>query len=194
MSQPVTFQLTETDQQLLLQIARNAVRSYLSGSAPALRHIEDGPLADVRGVFVSIHEGHELRGCIGNIHAVSPIYRSVAECAIAAAVGDPRFMPLTTSELTAVTFEISVLSSFEPLRRVSDLEIGKHGLLITKQRAKGLLLPQVAAQYGWTAERFLQETCRKAGLRPDDWKQDATIELFSAFVFNETQFQIPSAS
>src|SRR5262245_53295606 len=120
MSQPVTFQLAETDQQLLLQIARNAVRSYLSGSSPALPDIENGPLSGVRGIFVSIHQGQELRGCIGNIHAVSPMYRTVAECAIAAAVGDPRFMPLTSSELSAVSFEISVLSSFEPMRRVSD--------------------------------------------------------------------------
>jgi AmmeMemoRadiSam system protein A len=151
-------------------------------------------LTEVRGVFVSLHRGHELRGCIGNIHAVSSICRTVADCAIAAAVGDPRFMPLTLSELSTVSFEISVLSPFDRMHSISEIEIGKHGLLITKRGAKGLLLPQVAAEHQWPPERFLEETCRKAGLKTDDWREDATIELFSACVFNETQFQLPSAS
>jgi AmmeMemoRadiSam system protein A len=193
MSRPVTLQLTEADQKLLLQIARNAVRAYLSGHSPSLPNTTNGPLKEVRGVFVTLHQDHELRGCIGNIHAVSSIDRTVAECAIAAAVGDPRFMPLAASELPTINFEISVLSSFERMRSVSEIEIGIHGLLITKKGAKGLLLPQVAVEHHWTPERFLQETCRKAGLKPDDWKE-ATVELFSAFVFNETQFPILSAS
>src|SRR5262249_46132571 len=156
MSQPVTFQLTEADQQLLLQIARNAVSSYLAGRSPSLPEVPPGVLTESRGIFVSLHKGTELRGCIGNIYAVSPLYRSVAECAVAAAVGDPRFMPLTPAELVSVEFEISVLS---PLERVSDIRnivIGKHGLLISKNNARGLLLPQVAATFGWDRERFLQ--------------------------------------
>jgi len=189
MSQPVEFQLTENDQQLLLQIARNAVSSYLSGQAPRLPDLPVGSLSQVHGVFVSIHQDGDLRGCIGNIHAVSPLYRTVAECAIAAAVGDPRFMPLMAAQLPSVDFEVSVLS---PLHRVLDIEeikIGKHGLVVSKRNARGLLLPQVATMYGWDRERLLQETCRKAGLRTDDWKQDATIESFSAVIFNERQFE-----
>jgi uncharacterized protein len=185
MSQPAIFQLTEADQQLLLQIARNAVTSYLCGHSPRLPEVLPGALTETRGIFVSIHRDCELRGCIGNIHAVSPLYRTVAECAIAAAISDPRFTPLTTSELPAVEFEISVLSSLERVFNTEEIEIGKHGLVITKKDTRGLLLPQVAATFGWNRERFLQETCKKAGLTADDWKKDATIESFSAVVFSE---------
>src|SRR5205823_12227014 len=98
------FQLTESDQQLLLQIARNAVRAYLSGQAPRFPEAHHGLLDEPHGVFVSIHQGHTLRGCIGNIHPASPLYRTTAECAIAAAVGDPRFMPMSEAELPIVDF------------------------------------------------------------------------------------------
>jgi uncharacterized protein len=185
MSQPAIFQLTEADQQLLLQIARRGVEAYLAGRSPRFPEVLPGALMEIRGLFVSLHKGHDLRGCIGNIHAASPLYRTVAECAIAAAVGDPRFMPLTAAELPSVEFEISVLSPLERVLDIRQIEIGKHGLLISKKHAKGLLLPQVAATFGWGRERFLQETCRKAGLKPDDWKEDATIQSFTAVVFSE---------
>ena len=188
MSQPVTLQLTETDQQLLLQIARDSVRAYLAGQKPLLPDITCGPLTEPRGIFVSLHQANELRGCIGNIYAVSPLYRSTAECAIAAAVGDPRFMPLMSEELPAIEFEISVLSPLHNVVDICEIEIGKHGLLISCNGVRGLLLPQVASRYGWDRERFLRETCRKAGLKPDDWKQDSSIQTFSALVFSEKQF------
>jgi AmmeMemoRadiSam system protein A len=191
MSQPVTFQLTEDDQQLLLRIARNAVRSYLSGQAPRFSEMPVGPLSQVHGVFVSIHQNGDLRGCIGNIHAVSPLYRTVAECAIAAAVGDPRFMPLMAAQLPSVDFEVSVLSPLHRVLDIEEIEVGKHGLVVSKKNARALLLPQVATTYGWDREQLLEETCRKAGLRADDWKQDATIESFSAVIFSEKQFDMP---
>lgn len=194
MSQPVTFQLTEADQQFLLQIARNAVTSYLAGRTPTLPEVPPGILTESCGIFVSLHKGQELRGCIGNIYAASPLYRSAAECAIAAAVGDPRFMPLTPAELATVEFEISVLSPLERVLDVRNIVIGKHGLMISKNNARGLLLPQVAATFGWDTERFLQETCKKAGLRPDDWQGDATIQSFSALVFSEKQFHMTFSS
>ena len=188
MSQHAMFQLTEGDQQLLLQIARNAVRSYLSGETPRLPDVLGGVLQEQHGIFVTIHIGHDLRGCIGNVHPAGPLYRSAAECAVAAAVGDPRFMPMMAAELSAAEFEISVLSPMQRMQHISEIEVGKHGLLLSKGNARGLLLPQVAAMYGWDLERFLEETCRKAGLRPDDWKEDATIEYFSAMVFGEKKF------
>jgi AmmeMemoRadiSam system protein A len=186
------FQLTEDDQKLLLQIARNAVRSYLSGQSPRLPEINAGVLAESHGIFVSIHQGTALRGCIGNIHPAGPLYRTAAECAIAAAVGDPRFMPMMAAELPGVEFEISVLSPMSRISDIHEIEVGKHGLLISRGNARGLLLPQVATAYGWTRERFLQETCAKAGLKPDAWKDGAAIECFSAVVFAEkdaAQFQ-----
>jgi len=190
----VTFQLTEADQQFLLQIARNAVTSYLAGRTPTLPEVPPSVLTESCGIFVSLHKGQELRGCIGNIYAASPLYRSAAECAIAAAVGDPRFMPLTPAELATVDFEISVLSPLEHVLDVRNIVIGKHGLLISKNNARGLLLPQVAATFGWDTERFLQETCKKAGLKPDDWQRDATIQSFSALVFSEKQFHMTISS
>jgi AmmeMemoRadiSam system protein A len=196
MSQPVTFQLTDADQQLLLQIARSAVHSYLAGERP---HSPEVPassvLMETHGVFVSIHQGKQLRGCIGNVYAASPLYRTTAECAIAAAIGDPRFMPLAAAELPTVEFEISVLSLLHSVSDVREIEIGKHGLLISSNTARGLLLPQVATTFGWDRERFLGETCKKAGLKADDWKHEhATIQCFSAIVFSEPQFHFTDIS
>ena len=188
MSQLVTFRLTETDQHLLLQIARNAVDSYLGGQAPRLPDVPPGVLREPRGIFVSLHQRNELRGCIGNLYALSPLYRGAAECAIAAATGDARFRPLMPSELPTVEFEMSILSPLRRVVNVREIEIGKHGLFISTRNARAVLLPQVAAACGWDPERFLQETCKKAGLKPDDWKQDVSIQAFSAVVFSEKQF------
>jgi AmmeMemoRadiSam system protein A len=181
------FQLTDDDQRLLLQIARNAVRSYLLGRPPRLPEVPPTVLTEPLGTFVSIHKGQDLRGCIGNIHPAGPLYRSVAECAIGAAVGDPRFMPLSAPELPEVEFEISVLSPLERVDDIREIQVGKHGLVISKGTARGLLLPQVATMYNWDRDRFLQETCRKAGLRVDDLK-NATVQSFSALVFDEKKF------
>ena len=184
------FQLTDSDRQILLQIARNSVQSHLLSEAPRLADVPAGVLTEPHGIFVSLHKLGELRGCIGNVHPTSPLFRSAADCALAAAISDPRFAPLMLGELPDVEFEISVLSPMQHVHDVGDIEVGTHGLLISKRNARGLLLPQVAATYGWTRERFLAETCRKAGLRADDWKDGATIECFSAFVFAERQFHL----
>jgi len=179
------FQLSDPGQRTLLGIARESVHSFLQGSALALPEIESGELAELRALFVSIHSGEELRGCVGNLYPASPLFRSTGDCAISAAVGDPRFAPLALSELPNVTFEISVLSPMERIRDVSEIEIGEHGVLVAKGRHRGLLLPQVAPQYGWDRERFLEETCRKAGLNAQDWKDGATLSRFTAAVFSE---------
>ena len=194
MSRPVMFQLTEREQQLLLQIARDSVQSHLLRQPLGLPDVPSGVLTESHGIFVSIHKHGGLRGCIGNVHPMEPLFRSASECAIAAAVGDPRFMPLTLGELSEVEFEISVLSLMEPVRDVSEIEVGKHGLFISKNHSRGLLLPQVATAYGWDRERFLEETCKKAGLRAGEWKQGAAIHCFSAFVFGERQFQCSSTT
>ncbi len=194
MFRPVMFQLTESEQQLLLKVARDSVQSHLLRQPLRLPDVPSGLLIESHGIFVSIHKQGDLRGCIGNVHPMEPLFRSASECAIAAAVGDPRFMPLTLGELSEVEFEISVLSLMEPVRDVSEIEGGKHGLFISKNHSRGLLLPQVAATYGWDRERFLEETCKKAGLRAGEWKQGAAIHCFSAFVFGEKQFQFSSTS
>jgi AmmeMemoRadiSam system protein A len=188
MSQPVTLQLAEADQQLLLQIARNAVQAHLNGQRPPLPDAPPVALMQSSGVFVSLHQNGDLRGCIGSILATNSLYQSTADCAVAAAVGDPRFLPLRPSELPTIEFEISVLSPLDYVHDVKNIEVGRHGLLITKKSARGLLLPQVATDHNWSRERFLEETCKKAGLRSDDWKEDATIQCFTALVFSDQQF------
>jgi AmmeMemoRadiSam system protein A len=184
----VMFQLSEPDQQFLLKIARESISEYLFGRAPRLPDVS-GLLAEPRGAFVSLHKHSRLRGCIGNIHASAPLVRTVSECAITAAVGDPRFLPITLEELGDVDLEISVLSPMEKVENVDTIEVGRDGLLIVKRTARGLLLPQVASQYGWHRERFLAETCRKAGLRADDWKDGASIYRFTAHAFGDDRKQ-----
>ena len=194
MSRPVMFQLTDSDQRLLLQIARNAVGAYLHGEVFSPPEVSSGIPSQSFGIFVSIHKHGELRGCIGNVHAAGPLYRSAAECAISAAVDDPRFAPLTNEELSIVDFEISVLSSMQRIEDITEIEVGKHGLLIRKRGHGGLLLPQVATAYSWDRIRFLQETCRKGGLKADDWRDGATIHCFTAFVFGEQHPHMTAAS
>ena len=181
------FQLSEADQQLLLKIARHSVYEYLSDRAPRLPSDVAGVLNEPHGVFVSLHQQGQLRGCIGNVHPSMSVLRTVSECAITAAVGDPRFLPLAIEELGDVDFEISILSPMERVENIETIEVGRDGLLIVKHSARGLLLPQVAANYGWTRERFLAETCRKAGLSPHDWKEGAAILRFTAHVFGESR-------
>jgi AmmeMemoRadiSam system protein A len=188
------FQLSETDQLLLLQIARESVRAHLVGESLHTTDVASGPVSEPRGAFVSIHKDSELRGCIGNVYPVHPLYRIVAECAVSAAVADPRFAPLTPRELPEVLFEISVLSPVERITSVADIVVGTHGLLINKRYARGLLLPQVATAYGWNREQFLAETCRKAGLGPEDWKDGAAIYRFTAFVFGEQRLHLTATS
>src|SRR5437762_3720209 len=183
------FQLSETDQQLLLKTARYSVHEYLSDRAPRLPDVKNGILSESRGAFVSIHKQQQLRGCIGNIHPSMPLIRTVSECAITAAVGDPRFLPLTVHELVQVDIEISILSPMERIENTAAIEVGRDGLLIIKRNARGLLLPQVAMNYGWTREKFLAETCRKAGLAAHDWKEGASIFRFTAHVFGEGRKQ-----
>ena len=178
--------LREQEQRILIAIAKAAVDAHLAGRALKFEPVHEGSLAERRGVFVSIHETARLRGCVGNVEPDEPLYRATARCAIAAAVADPRFAPLTTGEMSLVSFELSVLSPPEILHDPGEIEVGTHGLIVSKGAARGLLLPQVAASQCWDRYRFLAETCLKAGLRPDAWKQGAQIHQFTAQVFGES--------
>jgi AmmeMemoRadiSam system protein A len=179
------FQLPEEDRLLLLGIARDAVEAHLSGDAPGLPEIQHGVALEQLGVFVSIHNGKELRGCIGNVMPDQPLYRTIARYAVEAATSDPRFESVTLDELPRVSFELSVLSIPEPVHSVDKIEVGKHGLIVSKGSAHGLLLPQMAAQYRWNRNQFLAETCMKAGLSPNAWREGASIYCYTADVFGE---------
>jgi len=177
------FQLNKQDQETLLQIARDSVQAHLLGRELELPAILSEDLAQTRGAFVSIHLGANLRGCVGTIAPSLPLYQNVSDCAVAAASRDSRFKPIQASELPEAEFEISVLSPIEVVTEVESIEVGKHGLIVSRGNARGLLLPQVAIQHQWNREQFLGETCRKAGLPPTAWKQGATIQRFTAEVF-----------
>jgi AmmeMemoRadiSam system protein A len=169
----------------LLHIARRSIQDGLRGRSPEPETPDEPALLEAAGAFVTLHSGGALRGCIGNFQTSTPLYRTVAEMSRSAAFQDPRFPPLQPEELERVDIEISALT---PLRRIKDpaeVEVGRHGLYIVKGFHRGVLLPQVATQYGWDRIRFLEETCRKAGLLPGAWRGGATIYVFEAEIFGE---------
>jgi hypothetical protein len=181
------FSLTEQEKKDLLALARKSVEfavgkdELYQPSASA-----DATLDQERGAFVTLTISGELRGCIGYTSAIKPLYMTVRDTAKYAALNDPRFPPVSPSELPRLEYEVSVLS---PLRRVLDVQqikVGEHGLLMKNGDSEGLLLPQVPVEQKWDRQTFLEQTCRKAGMNPGCWKDENTdIFSFTAVVFNE---------
>ncbi len=168
----------------LLSVARQAIAAALEQREYLPEPLNDH-LAEPRGVFTTLHIGGQLRGCVGQVIANASLTQAVAETAVSAAFSDPRFAPLTIDELPQVNIEISVLSPLRPIR-ARDVECGRHGLLVSLGGYRGLLLPQVATEYNWEAETFLEQTCRKAGLPPNAWQHpQAQIFGFTAELFGE---------
>ena len=179
---------SESDRRLLLRIARDAIVAHVSGHSAAT--VDEGGLANRQeGAFVTLLKAGQLRGCIGHIEPDRPLPEIVAWCAVAACSRDPRFQPVTAIELPDLDIELSLLGALESIAGPSDIEIGRHGLVVEQSWHKGLLLPQVAPEWRWTSEQFLAQTCRKAGLPLDAWKKGAQIWRFDAEVFGETLFR-----
>lgn len=168
----------------LLEIGREAIFYRLSrGSVPPFSIMEP-ELLEKAAAFVSLHLDGDLRGCIGTLTAEHPLWEAVAEMAVAAATGDPRFPSLTTRELPRTDLEISVLTPFVPIA-VDAIVVGTHGLYLAKGPRRGVLLPQVATQYGWSRDEYLAQLCRKAGLAEDAWSdKDTRLFAFGAEVFS----------
>ncbi len=178
--------LSETDRQSLLELARRAIAEAVSPQKPAGGRPHSGAFAEKRGVFVTLHARGRLRGCIGVIEAFDPLGESIRRCAVSAAFEDPRFSPVSQEELRELQIELSLLSPPEPILP-ENIEIGKHGLLISQAAKRGLLLPQVAVQHKLSREQFLEETCRKAGLAAHAWQEPETqIFGFTCEVFAES--------
>lgn len=168
---------------LLLRLAHDSIHAALARTERLL----DPPtphLAEPHGVFTSLYSQGDLRGCVGYVLPTVALYKAVAETARAAAFDDPRFPPLRPEEEQSLVIELSILTPPQPIR-AEEVEVGRHGLLITMQGHRGLLLPQVATDRGWDCTTFLEQTCRKAGLPADAWQQGAKIETFTAEVFGE---------
>jgi AmmeMemoRadiSam system protein A len=174
--------LTDDDKAALKQIARDAIAARLTGETYAVP--ENERLTIRKGAFVTITLDGNLRGCIGQTLARDPLNKVVAEMAVAAAFEDPRFVPLSPDEFERLAFEISVLSPLERVHDTREIQVGRDGLMIRLDYHSGLLLPQVAAEHGWNVTEFLEQTCLKAGLPKNSYKDKfAEIYRFAAEVF-----------
>ena len=176
----------------LLGIARSSIAAALQQRPARTRDVpETQPseeLLQPRGAFVTIRIEGELRGCIGYMESVLPLAEVVAEVAVKAALDDPRFPPLTLRELDQATLEISILSPLRRIRSKEEVVVGTHGLMLESGFGKGVLLPQVATEYGWSAEEFLEAVSRKSGLHRLAWREpDARISVFTAEVIDEEE-------
>ena len=174
---------SQEERALLLRLAHDSILSALeqreiSLEPPSLH------LSEPRGGFTSLYLRGELRGCVGYVFAAHSVYRTVSETARAAAFEDTRFLPVTLHEARHLEVELSILSPPQPIAPEA-IEVGCHGLLISLGGRRGLLLPQVATEHHWDRTRFLEQTCRKAGLPLDAWKMGAKIEAFTAEVFGD---------
>lgn len=177
--------LSREQQDFLLQLARKAILTYLEEKKPLEIEPKDKMLREKRGAFVTLKHSDQLRGCIGYPIPHKPLYETVIDAAVSAVTQDFRFQPLKLEELPKTKIEISVLSPPEPVRDISEIEVGRHGIIISKGLNKGLLLPQVPTEYGWDRETFLNHGCLKAGLEQDAWRKGVHIEVFSAQVFSD---------
>lgn len=186
------FSLNEEEENQLLGLAQNAVeRAVRSHTLYQPQATGNDVLDQNCGAFVTLMEAGKLRGCVGYTAAAQPLYKTVRDTATLAALRDPRFPPVTEDELPELQYELSVLSSLVRVDDVSQIEIGKHGLLLRNGNREGLLLPQVAVEHHWDRSRFLQETCLKAGLAPDCWTHcDTEIFCFSAIVFGDRRTSV----
>lgn len=177
----------------LIKLARKAIETYLKEK----RIIEIPPdtppkLLEKGGIFVTINERGNLRGCIGYCEAIKPLVIGLIEVAISAATSDPRFHPIKESDLDNIQLEISVLTEPQlievdrPQDYLEKIEVSRDGLIVEKGFNKGLLLPQVAVEWNWDSEELLCNTCMKAGLSPDCWLDPETkIYSFQAQIFHE---------
>lgn len=174
-----SFSLTDEEKSYLKDLVRWSIQQGLDDKGP-----ENPPapptdkLSLELGAFVTLKLHGQLRGCIGHIVGDKPLYTTVAEMAQAAAFQDPRFPPISRDEFKDLELEISILSPLYPLMNRTGITPGRHGLLVMKGGRSGLLLPQVATEYGWDAETFLRRTCEKAGLHPDT-AEDPYLQVFA---------------
>lgn len=180
--------LGDAHRKQLLSLARTSIESAFDGCFDAPDPASfDEPLRRPAGAFVTLHtKSGDLRGCIGSIHASDALVRAVHANAISAAFRDPRFRPVRRDEMGHLQLEISVMGPVERVHSIDDVLVGRDGLIISRGRYAGLLLPQVATEYGWDLDTFLDQTCVKAGLGRGDWRHpDTKIEKFAAEVFGE---------
>jgi len=184
------IELTLEHKKTLIKIARESIASTVNGNMAPEYKIDDATLNTMCGAFVTLHTDGNLRGCIGNITAETPLWETIRNMATESALRDPRFPSVSPRELESVDIEISVLSPLKEIKNLEEIKVGKHGLFIKEGFYHGLLLPQVATDYGWNRIQFLEQTCYKAGLSKNCYRQgDCEIFIFSAIVFGEKDLE-----
>ncbi len=180
----VDLGLSEAEKSFLRQLAMAEITARFQESKCLPEAPPSGHLQEKRGAFVTLTKHGALRGCIGHIQGNLPLVETIREMAPAAAFSDPRFPPVSKAELDELELEISVLTPLHLIKDIKEIEVGVHGLYLECQGYAGLLLPQVATEYGWSREEFLAHTCMKAGLSTKCWQQSETrIYIFSADIF-----------
>jgi AmmeMemoRadiSam system protein A len=181
--------LTEDDRRALLRAARDTLNYYFAhAQAPTPEDISlelTPAMRSIRGAFVTLAKEGQLRGCIGEIYPVRPLYQSVMQNALRAALADPRFRPVTEDELPALHLEISALTPPHEVPSAEAIVLGRHGIVLSKGEHSAVYLPQVAPSQDWTLEETLSHLSRKARLPPDGWKEGAQFRVFEADVFEE---------
>ncbi len=186
--------LSQEQKAALIRIARQTVEDYVREGKTFEPTVDDARLSETEGAFVTLHKHGQLRGCIGNIIGQKPLYLTVRDMAIAAAVSDPRFSPVTDEELKDIDIEVSVLSKPWVAKNADEIQMGVHGVIVSRGwMHRGVFLPQVATETGWSREEFLSQLCaQKAGLPANAWKDPkTTLELFTATVFSEQDVDQP---
>ena len=179
---------SEKDKDRLLEIARKSIECRLAGKDIPEFSTVSGILKEKRGAFVTLKRHGQLRGCIGSFEAKGSLCETIEEMARSAAFNDPRFSPVTEEELDDITIEISAITPLKKIKNSDEIEVGRHGIYIVRGLYRGVLLPQVATNYNWDKITFLEETCHKAGLPANAWKEkDTEIYIFSADIFGEDE-------
>jgi len=188
--------LSESEGKEAVGLARRVLEAHVKGEPQIPGPVLDGVFREARGVFVTLNQADDsperLRGCIGFPYPSAPLGSAIVDATVAAASEDPRFPPVSTSELASLVVEVSVLTEPHPLEATSPTErpgrirIGKDGLIVSRRNSSGLLLPQVATEFGLSQEDFLTQGCLKAGLPPSSWLDPETkVSVFQAEVFAE---------
>jgi len=182
--------LGDEEKRLLIGIAISAIRQIVAGETENSELLRSAPSPDYNGAFVTVHIDDDLRGCIGYLAPIKPMPQAVRELAQTAATEDMRFAPIRAVELPGLSVEITLLEPMEEIGGPADIVIGEHGVYIERDLRRGILLPQVASERGWTAEEFLEAVCDKARLHRNAWKEPGTVlQRFGAELFSSKDYR-----
>lgn len=188
------MELSVEEKKILLDAARRSINSiFYKEEIPEPDYKKHPVLKSHAGAFVTLTEKNKLRGCIGYIISDEPLFETVCKAAVQAAEYDPRFMPVTKSEMLKLSIEISVLSEPFPMNSYDEIEIGKHGLILEEKGRRGLLLPQVPVEHHLNKDQYLDAICQKTGFPSGYWRgKNLKMEMFTANVFGENDAEVKS--